>query len=95
MELHSMTMPRDGGMMKMREVETIALPAGKPVNLRASGYHLMMTGLKAPLKGDVSVPLILSIREGNKPVVKVKVMVEVKAFNAANPPQREEHTHDD
>jgi copper(I)-binding protein len=95
MELHSMTMPRDGGMMKMREVETIALPAGKPVNLRAGGYHLMMTGLKAPLKGDVSVPLILSIREGNKPVMKVKVMVEVKAFNAANPPQREEHSHDD
>ena len=48
-ELHSMSMSRDGGMMKMREVETIALPAGKPVNLRAGGYHLMMTGLKAPL----------------------------------------------
>jgi copper(I)-binding protein len=90
--LHSMTMPRDGGMMKMREVETITLPAGKPVNLRAGGYHLMMTGLKSPLKAGDRVPLILRIKVGNKPVVKVKVMVEVNAFNAANPPQREEHT---
>ena len=93
-ELHSMTMPQDGGMMKMREVETIALPAGKPVNLRAGGYHLMMTGLKAPLKAGVSVPLILRIKVATKSIVKIKAMVEVQALNAINPAAKEEHTHD-
>ena len=93
-ELHSMSMSRDGGMMKMREVETIALPAGKPVNLRAGGYHLMMTGLKAPLKLGDSVPLTLRFKVAHKSIVKIKAVVEVKAFNAANAPQREEHAHD-
>lgn len=81
-ELHSMTMPQDGGMMKMREVETIALPAGKPVNLRAGGYHLMMTGLKAPLKAGDSVPLILRFKVANKPMAQViKTKVEVRLLN--------------
>ena len=84
-ELHSMTMPHDGGMMKMREVETIALPAGKPVNLRAGGYHLMMTGLKAPLKAGVSVPLTLRFKVANKRIVKVEAMAEVKSLNATHP----------
>ncbi|HZW85954.1 MAG TPA: copper chaperone PCu(A)C, partial [Gallionella sp.] len=37
-ELHSMS--NANGMMKMREVQGIALPAGKRVNLGESGYHL-------------------------------------------------------
>jgi len=37
-ELHSMI--SENGMMKMREVKSIELPAGKHVNLRESGYHL-------------------------------------------------------
>ena len=92
-ELHNMTMPQDGGMMKMREVETIDLPAGKPVNLRAGGYHLMMTGLKAPLKAGDSVPLTLRFKVANKSIVKIKAMVEVQALNATNPAAKEEHTH--
>ena len=75
-ELHSMT--SENGMMKMREVKSIALPAGKRVNLHDSGYHLMLNGLKAPLKAGVSVPLTLNIRVTNKRIVKIKTSAQVK-----------------
>lgn len=78
--LHSMTMS-DGGMMQMRAVETIELPAGKPVNLGDSGYHLMLNGLKAPLKEGGTVPLTLRFKVG-KSVVKFKTSAAVKSLTA-------------
>jgi copper(I)-binding protein len=91
--LHSMMKPEHGGMMKMREVETIPLPAGRAVNLRAEGYHLMMTGLKAPLKVGDNVPLLLRIKMANKPIVKIKTVIEVQALNAINPTAKEVRAH--
>jgi periplasmic copper chaperone A len=87
-ELHSMT--HDSGMMKMLEVEAIELPAGKRVNLSESGYHLMLTGLKAPLKAGESVPLALNIKVANKRIVKVETKAEVKPLTA---PQQDNHQH--
>jgi copper(I)-binding protein len=92
-ELHSMT--SESGMMKMREVKAIALPSGKRVNLREGGYHLMLTGLKVPLKTGASVPLTLSIKVGNKRIVKVETQAEVKpllATKASPAADEEEHT---
>jgi len=79
-ELHSMT--TEGGMMRMREVKAIELPAGKRVNLSESGYHLMLDGLKAPLKEGETVPLTLSIMVGRQGVVKVETKAEVKSLTA-------------
>jgi copper(I)-binding protein len=90
-ELHSMT--SENGMMKMREVKTIELPAGKRVNLRESGYHLMLNGLKAPLKEGESVPLTLSIKVG-KQVLKLETKAEVRSLHATNAATQEEHHHD-
>jgi len=87
-ELHSMT--SENGMMKMREVKSIELPAGKALNLGESGYHLMLNGLKAPLKEGETVPLTLNIRTGKQGVVKVKIRAEVRSLTAA-PPQKIEH----
>jgi copper(I)-binding protein len=86
--LHSMTTM--DGMMTMREVEAIDIPAGKPMNLGESGYHLMLTGLKAPLKEGEMFPLALSIKMANGRVVKIQAMVEVKSLAATMPP-----SHDD
>lgn len=50
-ELHQMQM--DGQVMRMREVPAIELPARTEVNLRHGGagtHHLMLQGLKEPLK---------------------------------------------
>ena len=87
-QLHTMT--REDGMMRMREVKAIELPAGKRVNLRKSGYHLMMVGLKAPLKEGETVPFTLSIKVGKQGVVKVETTAEVKSLTAT-----EAESHDD
>ena len=87
-QLHTMT--SENGMMRMREVKAIELPAGRRVNLRKSGYHLMMVGLKAPLKEGEMVPFTLSIKVGKHRVVKVETTAEVKSLTAT-----EAESHDD
>ncbi|HZW86244.1 MAG TPA: copper chaperone PCu(A)C [Gallionella sp.] len=87
-ELHSMS--NANGMMKMREVQGIALPAGKRVNLGESGYHLMLMGLRAPLKAGDSVPLKLNIRLADKSSIKINVMAVVKSLAGMEPA-----SHDD
>lgn len=50
-ELHTMSMDKD--VMQMREVESYVVPAGRALSLEPSGKHIMLMGLKAPLKvGD-------------------------------------------
>jgi copper(I)-binding protein len=91
-QLH--TMINENGMMKMREVKAIELPAGKRVNLRESGYHLMLIGLKAPLKEGATVPLTLSIKVPNQGIVKIDASAEVKSLTATQPsPDDDEHHH--
>ena len=88
-QMHSMT--HGNGMMKMREVQSIELPAGSRVGLGESGYHLMLIGLKAPLKAGDSVPLTLNIKVSNKDVVKVEVKAEVRPLTDAM--QQGDHMH--
>ena len=55
----------------------LPLAAGRPVEFKPNGLHLMMTGLKAPLKvGDV-VPLKLVVEDaaGKRETVDVKAVV--------------------
>lgn len=57
--VHDMTM--DGDIMRMREViGGLALPPGQAVALKPGGYHIMLTGLKAPLKRGQFVQLHLT-----------------------------------
>jgi len=76
-EIHSMTM--DGGVMKMRQVEGVDLPAGTAVTLKPGGYHIMLMGLTQPLQPGQSFPLTLDFaksgpREVNVTVEKVGAM---------------------
>ena len=82
-EVHEMKM--DGGMMKMRAVDRIAIPAGKPVELKPGGYHVMLVDLVAPLKDGDNVPLKLTFEDktGGKQTVDVKAVV--KPLTAAAP----------
>jgi hypothetical protein len=82
-ELHSMT--HENGMMKMREVKTMALPAGKPINLGERGYHLMLIGLNAPLKAGENVLLTLGIQVDGQAMLKVETKAVVQPPTAAMP----------
>jgi acyl-CoA synthetase (AMP-forming)/AMP-acid ligase II len=56
-EVHEMAM--DGGVMKMRAVPSLALPAGKAVELKPGGYHVMLMDLKGQVKDGDTVPVTL------------------------------------
>lgn len=93
-QLHRMT--TEGGMMRMRQVKMIELPAGQIVNLGESGYHLMLVGLKAPLKEGAALPLTLRVKVGKKKVVSIEVKAEVRALTATDKePSAGEHPHMD
>ena len=78
-ELHEMKMEND--VMRMRPLEQLALPAGKKVNLKPGGYHLMLMGLKNQIKvGDV-IPLRLVFQDKNKKQHFVDIKVIAKPIN--------------
>lgn len=74
-ELHHMS--TDNGMMTMREVKDIELPAGKTVDLGESGYHLMLMGLKRPIQAGKTVPFTITVQLANKKTVKLDVDAQV------------------
>ena len=41
-------MSMDNGVMKMRPVAGLELPAGRTVELKPGGYHVMLMDLKGP-----------------------------------------------
>lgn len=62
-ELHSTSM--EEGVMRMRPVARIELPAGKPVKLAPGGLHIMLVDIKQPLKPGDKVPLILTVQRAD------------------------------
>jgi copper(I)-binding protein len=88
-EVHEMKM--DGGVMKMRAVARLDLPAGKPVILGPGGYHVMLMNLKQMIKTGDSVPLTLQFEGKNRKVEMIEVVAEVRDLTskapAANPHQ--------
>ena len=64
----------DNGVMKMRPVPGLPLTPGQPVTLSPGGYHVMLMGLKAPLKQGETFPLTLTFEHA--PPVTVTIAVE-------------------
>jgi copper(I)-binding protein len=50
-EIH--THLHEDGVMKMRQIESLEVPAGESVTLEPGGLHLMLFGLKTPLKNEL------------------------------------------
>ncbi|MBY0409619.1 MAG: copper chaperone PCu(A)C [Burkholderiaceae bacterium] len=74
-EVHEMKM--DGDIMRMRAVPTLDLPAGKTVELKPGGYHVMLLDLKAPLAKDTSVPMTLVFQDAKGVETKLDLNVPV------------------
>ena len=53
----------EGDVMKMRAMPFLDLPAGKTVELKPGGYHIMLLDLKAPLAKDTTVPVKLTFKD--------------------------------
>ncbi|MSQ60174.1 MAG: copper chaperone PCu(A)C [Betaproteobacteria bacterium] len=73
-EIHSTQM--GDGVMKMRRIQYLDIPAGEAVSLAPMATHLMLLDLKAPLAAGGQVPLELVFRsKGRKKTVKVAAQV--------------------
>ena len=70
-QIHQHTM--ENGIMKMRQVDAVPLPAGQAVTLSPGGYHIMLMELKAPLVAGQSFPLTLTFEKAG--AVETQVMI--------------------
>ena len=76
-EVHEMKM--DGDVMKMRAVQGgLELPAGKAVDLKPGGFHVMLMDLKTPLLKDTTVPLTLVFKDAKGVEFKTELKVPVR-----------------
>ncbi len=72
-EFHTMAVDA-GGVMRMREIDAIELaPKAKLLMRGGNGAHLMLMGLKAPLKEGDSFPMTLQFERAGTVEVEVKV----------------------
>lgn len=78
-ELHTHLM--EGDVMKMRRVESIGVPDGSYVRLKPSGDHIMLIGLKQPLKQGGTVMLTLVFEKAGS----IDVEARIEAIGATGP----------
>jgi periplasmic copper chaperone A len=79
-QIHEMAV--DNGVMKMRPVEGgLEIKPGQTVTLKPGGYHLMLDGLKAPLKTGDKLEATLTASGGGS----VNVDFPVAAIGAPAP----------
>ena len=86
-QIHEMLM--SGDVMKMREVASIDLPAGKAVELKPGGYHIMLMGLKQMLKAGDMVAVTLVVEGADKKRQNIEVKAPVRALGSG----AEAHKH--
>ncbi len=79
-EIHEMAM--ENNVMKMRAIPGLALPAGKAVDLKPGGYHVMLIDLKAQIKAGDTIPVTLVVegKDGKRETIEVKAAA--RALNA-------------
>ena len=80
-EIHEMAMA--GDVMKMRQIQSLDLPAGQPVALKPGGHHVMLMDLKKPLKAGDTVPVTLVIEGKNGQRESLTLHAPVRALGAA------------
>ena len=83
-EVHEMKL--EGDVMKMRAVQGgLDLPAGKAVELKPGGYHVMLMDLKHPLGKEMSVPLTLVFKDakGQESRLELKLPVATSPTKAS------------
>ncbi|MDP3871467.1 MAG: copper chaperone PCu(A)C [Methyloversatilis sp.] len=80
-EIHEMTMDKD--IMRMRAIPGIDLPAGKAVELKPGGYHVMLMDLKAPITEGQDVPVTLVIEGAGKKRETIVIKATARALGAS------------
>ena len=82
-ELHAHL--NDGGVMRMKAVDTVVIGPGERVSLRPGNLHVMLVDLKSPLREGARLALTLSFAGAGEVTVEVPVL--------RNPPVSQDHRH--
>jgi copper(I)-binding protein len=69
---HSSSM--DGGVMRMRPLNSVQVPANSTVELKPAGTHIMVTGLKRLLMAGQTIELNLAFERSGQRSVRVKIV---------------------
>jgi hypothetical protein len=81
-ELH--THMHENGMMKMRQVPNINIPAGGDALLKPGGLHIMLIGLTQELKKDVPVSVTIKFEDGSVKALSLPVKGTIPMSGTAN-----------
>lgn len=90
-EIHEMAMEKD--IMRMRAIKGLDLPAGKTVELKPGGYHVMLMDLKQQMKEGDTVPMTLVVEGKDKKRSTIEVKAAVKALTAQAKPADPHSAH--
>jgi copper(I)-binding protein/uncharacterized protein YcnI len=90
-EVHEMKMEKD--VMKMAAIPSLDLPAGKSVELKPGGYHVMLMDLKSPVEKGAKVPLTLKFQDAKGAKFQIDVMVEASVPGSTAPAAGQHHHH--
>lgn len=82
-EIHNMVL--DNGVMRMRAMSSLPLSAGKTVDLKPGGYHVMLLDLTEPLKEGTTVPLTLTFSDAAGKRSTQTVNATVRALTGGHP----------
>lgn len=88
-EIHEMAM--ENNVMKMRAVSGLDLPAGKPVELKPGGYHVMLMDLKQQMKDGQTVPITLVVEGSDKKRSTVEIKAVVRPLTSDG--KKSSHSH--
>ncbi len=77
-EIHEMAM--ENNVMKMRAIPGLELAAGRTVELKPGGYHVMLMDLKQAIKPGDTVPLTLVFEDANQLRFTQQIQAPVRAL---------------
>jgi copper(I)-binding protein len=89
-EIHTMVM--EGDVMKMRAIESLPLPAKTPVTLGSDGNHMMLIGLRNPLRVGHKLPFALTVKLADGKTVVIKELAVIKPLETTGN-EGHEHQH--
>ncbi len=68
----------ENGVMRMEDVNELEVAPGQTIDMATEGYHIMLTGLKAPLKKGDKIDLVLRFAKAGDVAITAEVGVGVK-----------------
>jgi copper(I)-binding protein len=76
------------GVMKMRPLEAVEVAPGAPAVFKPGGLHVMLMGLRRPLKEGETFPLVLTFQKAGEIEIQIKVLA---ATSMGYDPHMEHH----